>query len=127
MIQFDEDGPMAEFRLPPLDDKEVWSTQDVSERLWAMPSTEGSLDGDDPIEDNYARAGRAMKAVYAYAEQDGILEGESVRLAVSDLLSDLRHLLDFTRSIDDDGYPATLDELAESGRAHYDDEIRGVL
>lgn len=90
--------------------------------------TEGWLDGDDPLADNISRAQRAAEGVRGYAKRDGIYEGESIFLAISDFMNDLRHLLDFVALDDEaeaaDGYPTDIESLA--GRdLHYEAEIRG--
>ena len=114
---------MTDYRVPACQDREnVYTTAEVEEALSQLDGTEGPMDGDDPLEDNVGRAQRAMEAVVAYASRDGILDGESFFLAVSDMLSDLRHLLDFTRDLESDNYPKTIEELAARD-IHYQDEI----
>lgn len=58
---------------------------------------------------NEKRADRAYRAVLAYG-----IEGDEEE-AVTDLLTDIRHL--------SDQYGWTLDELVERSRRHYDSEI----
>lgn len=86
-----------------------------------------SLDNAVPYRDNMRRAAFAAEAIATYARRTGS-DGESLHLAVSDLLSDLRHLLDLASGTDDDdGYGRTLAELVESSAMHYEAEIRGEL
>lgn len=82
----------------------------------------GELPSDNE-HDNTLRARWAGTAVKAYAQQTGILHGEPVETAISDLLADLRHLVDALR--DEDGEPLDFDELSELGGRRYAEELRG--
>lgn len=119
----------SKFKVPPYagDDYTTKAIYHAITNLRIERGAEGPFDGDDPLADNISRAQRAAEGVRRYAEQDGIYTGESVFLAVSDMMNDLRHLLDFVREASDDaadGYPTTLDELAARD-LHYQAEIRG--
>jgi hypothetical protein len=110
---------------------EDYSTRAIYHAITDLRSDQGTfgpLDGDDPIADNISRAQRAAEGVRGYAKQDGIYSGESIFLAISDFMNDLRHLLDFVALDDEaeaaDGYPTDLEELA-SRDMHYQAEIRG--
>ena len=114
---------MTDLRVPACQDREnVYTTAEVEEALHQLDGTEGPFDGDDPLADNVGRAQRACDAVVAYASRDSVIDGESFFLAVSDMLNDLRHLLDFTRDLESDSYPKTFEELAARD-IHYQEEI----
>lgn len=118
---------------------EDYTTKAVYDAITALKAKRcgPGLHGEDPVADNIWRAQRAAEAVRGYAQQDAIFTGESVFLAISDMMNDLRHLLDFV-AIDlgdsgdpdaggaGDGYPTDFDELAARD-LHYQDEIRGVF
>ena len=115
----------------PAYDGDDYTTKAIYHAITALKSekgTQGPLMCDDPLGDNIARAQRAAEAVRAYAKQDGIYAGETVYLALGDLMNDLRHLLDFVGLEDGgvaaDGYPTDL-ELLASRDVHYQAEIRG--
>jgi hypothetical protein len=76
--------------------------------------------GDDPTENNLARAGFCMGAIEAFAIRTfGGTDNESADTAVGDLLGDLRHYCDY----------AGLDYEAANARGqhHYEAEIRGEI
>lgn len=115
--------PRPDYRCRPVG-PEVFT---ATEALDALPDTGIALDLVAPREENERRAHFAATAVHAYARKTGVASGESVFLAISDLLNDLRHLLDALREVDEDeGYPRTYDELAAKD-THYRAEIEGVL
>ena len=124
----DEDEP--EFKVPAYVGED-YSTSAIYNTLCELhrdKGTWGSLDGADPIGDNIKRAKFAAEAVRAYAKETGTYQGETVLLAISDLMNDLRHLLDYIGLAEDDdatdGYSPDLEVLA--GRdLHYEAEIRG--
>lgn len=110
---------------------EDYSTSAIYEHISEMWRDRGSrsLDGVDPLGDNITRAKFACEAIRAYAKETGVYEGESIFLAISDLMNDLRHLLDYAATDDPDvadGYPTTLPELVAKD-VHYQAEIRGEL
>lgn len=119
-----------EFRVPAYTGED-YSTKaiynEICERWRDTGMSTGPLMGDDNVADNIRRAKRAAEGVRAYAKEDGIYAGESIFLAISDMMNDLRHLLDFVREADDDaldGYPNDLEALAGKDM-HYQAEIRG--
>lgn len=100
----------------------------ASDALDALPDTGIGLDLIAPREENERRAHFAATAVHAYAQKTGVASGESVFLAISDLMGDLQHLLDALRDVDEDeGYARDVDSLVASGSVHYEAEIRGEL
>ena len=112
---------------------EDYSTSAIYEtisELFRDQGTRGGLDGDNPIGDNITRAKFAAEAVRAYAKETHVYQGEVILLAISDLMNDLRHLLDFVALTDEseatDGYPTDLEDLA-SKDIHYQAEIRGLF
>lgn len=116
------------FKVPAYegDDYTTKVVYDAITDLKAQRCSPRGLDGEDPVADNIWRAQRAAEAVRGYARQDGLFTGESVFLALGDMMNDLRHLLDFVAGGDGDGYPADFDELAARDY-HYQAEIRGEL
>lgn len=112
-----------EYRARPIQGEEVHTAADV---LAALPDTKIPLNMIAFREENERRAHFAATAVHAYAQQTGIATGESVFLAISDLMCDLRHLLDACRELEEDeGYPRDLSELVEHGHDRYREEISG--
>lgn len=93
--------------------KEAQTTWDTSDFTY----------GDSPEDidhDNRRRASFAARAVLAYAERVG---HDTLETAVSDMLSDLRHLCD--RISSDDGEPLDFDVACTT--RHYEAEIVGKL
>lgn len=106
-------------------DPEAFSVTDV---LNALPDTGIGLDMVAPREENERRAHFAAYAVHAYAVKTGIASGESVFLAIADLMGDLHHLLDACRRLKrDEGYPREMEDLVDRGFRHYAPEIEGRL
>lgn len=114
---------MSDYRCRPIS-ADNFTAADV---LAALPDTGIPLDIVDPQPENERRAHFAALAVHRYAEATGTATGESVFLVLSDLMGDLRHLLDALRDVESDGYPTTLPELADNGAGHYRAEVQGVL
>lgn len=73
-------------------------------------------DAQDCADDNALRAEFAAVGVKAFAKRTGVLD-EEPETAISDLLGDLMHLCD--------ALGLNFDGLVESGRQHYDLELRG--
>lgn len=120
------------FKVPTYEGED-YSTSGIYEAISELHrdlGTWGSLDGADPIGDNIKRAKFAAEAVRAYAKETGIYDGESIFLAMTDLMNDLRHLLDFAAVDEDheasDGYPVDLVDMAYRD-TNYEAEIRGEL
>lgn len=78
----------------------------------------GTYEPQDNRDDNALRAEFAALAVKAYARRTGVLD-EEPELAIKDLLGDLMHLCD--------ALGLNFEGLVESGRYHYDCEVRGVF
>lgn len=97
----------------------------AGEVLLALPDTGISLDGTQPIAENERRAHFAAVAVAAYANLTG--PDEPVHTVISDLLSDLRHLLDACADLDPASGPQSLSLDALANTLHYGAEIRGEL
>jgi hypothetical protein len=112
----------SDYRARPVD-KAVFSATDA---LDALPDTGIPLHGIAPREENERRAHFAAKAVHHYAVTTGVASGESVFLAIGDLMGDLHHLLDALRAVEDDeGHPRSMEELVDRGFRHYRPEISG--
>lgn len=118
------------FKVPTYEGED-YSTSAIYEgivELWNTQGTHGTLGENHPTGDNIARAKWAAEAIRAYAEQTGVYRGEVVLLAISDLMNDLRHLLDYIGLDEDDeatdGYSPDLEALAARD-LHYRAEIRG--
>jgi hypothetical protein len=90
---------------------------------------EHPLDAEDPVADNNQRARFAALGLKAYAARTGCLH-EPLGQVISDLLCDLKHLIDATQEGLQEGEPGgdeTIETLLDRGDFHYQAEIRGTL
>jgi hypothetical protein len=119
-----------QFKVPAYEgeDHSTSAIYDALCELYWHQGTKGMLDGGShPTGDNIKRAKFAVEAIRTYAKETGTYNGESIFLAISDLMNDLRHLLDFVATEDEeatDGYPTDLEVMAARD-LHYQAEIRG--
>lgn len=117
------------FKVPTYEGED-YSTSAIYEHiseLWRDQPSQ-TIQNTDPLNDNIVRAKYAAEALRAYAKETGIYSGESMFLALNDLLNDMRHLLDFAAVDEDsdapDGYPTDIvDSVLKS--TNYEAEIRG--
>ena len=100
---------------------DIWSTADAGNHL---------QDNGVPLDmvafeaENDRRAWFALEAVTTYAKRTGIYTGESIFVAIQDLLGDLMHLFDALRAVDED-YARDIDAALDYARTAYLAEVNG--